>query len=94
MRVFQINDHLISFYDGRPAQAPRRPDTHNWVDYGALDVGVSTYVIRRGDRALVVQDRSDGLAAAVRKWEFDKPQSGGKLSVAYPFVFKPIAVSP
>jgi glyoxylase-like metal-dependent hydrolase (beta-lactamase superfamily II) len=53
MRVFQINDHLISFYDGRPAQAPRPPNTHNWADYGALDVGVSTYVIRRGDQALV-----------------------------------------
>jgi cyclase len=53
MRVFQINDHLISFYDGRPAEAPRAPDTHNWADYGALDVGVSTYVIRRGDQALV-----------------------------------------
>jgi cyclase len=53
MRVFQINDHLISFYDGRPAPAPRPPNTHNWADYGALDVGVSTYVIRRGDQALV-----------------------------------------
>jgi cyclase len=53
IRVFQINDHLISFYDGRPPQPPRPTDTHNWADYGALDVGVSTYVIRRGDRALV-----------------------------------------
>jgi cyclase len=53
MRVFRINDHLISFYDGRPAQTPRLPGTHNWADYGALDVGVSTYVIHRGDRALV-----------------------------------------
>jgi hypothetical protein len=25
----------------------------------------------------------------VRKWEFDKPQSGGKLRVAYPFKFEP-----
>jgi glyoxylase-like metal-dependent hydrolase (beta-lactamase superfamily II) len=53
MRVFQINDHLISFYDGRPAQTPRPPETHDWADYGAFDVGVSTYVIRRGDQALV-----------------------------------------
>jgi cyclase len=53
MRVFKINDYLISFYDGRPAQAPRPPEAHNWADYGALDVGVSTYVIRRGDEALV-----------------------------------------
>jgi hypothetical protein len=38
MRVFQINDHLISFYDGRPAQAPRSPNAHNWADHGALDL--------------------------------------------------------
>jgi cyclase len=53
MRVFQINDHLISFYVGRPAQAPRPSDTSNWADYGAMDVGVATYVIHRGDHALV-----------------------------------------
>jgi cyclase len=53
MRVFQINDYLLSFYDGRPAQSPRPPEVQNWADYGALDVGVSTYVIRRGDQALV-----------------------------------------
>jgi cyclase len=53
MRVFNINDYLTSFYDGRPAQAPRPAEAHNWADYGALDVGVSTYVIRRGDQALV-----------------------------------------
>lgn len=53
MRVFEINDHLVSFYDGRPPQAPRPPEAHNWADYGALDVGISTYVIHRGDHALV-----------------------------------------
>jgi cyclase len=53
MRVFKINDYLISFYDGRPAQAPRPPESKNWADSGALDVGVSTYAIRRGDQALV-----------------------------------------
>ena len=53
MRVFQINDHLISFYAGRPAEGPRPPGSSNWADYGAFDVGVATYVIRRGDQALV-----------------------------------------
>ena len=53
MRVFQINDHLIGFYDGRPAQTVRAPGTGNWADYGALDVGVATYVIHRGGQALV-----------------------------------------
>ena len=65
MRVFPINDHLISFYDGRPPEAARRPDAHNWADYGALDVGVSTYVIHRGDQALVY-DTFPTAAEAIR----------------------------
>jgi cyclase len=53
MRVFEINDHLISFYDGRPPPKPHPPGVRNWVDYGAMDVGVSTHVIHQGDQALV-----------------------------------------
>jgi len=53
IRVFQINDHLISFYDGRPAEPAHPPGVHNWADFGALNVGVSTYVVHRGDAALV-----------------------------------------
>ena len=53
IRVFTINDHLLAFYDGRPP-APLRPqEAANWADFGALDVGVATYVIHRGDQALV-----------------------------------------
>ena len=53
MRVFQINDHLICFYDGRPPE-PATPSTdHNWADFGAFNVGVATYVVYRGDQALV-----------------------------------------
>lgn len=53
MRVFPINDHLIGFYDGRPPEPTHQADTHNWADFGAMNVGVATYVIHRGDRALV-----------------------------------------
>jgi len=53
MRVIEINDHLTAFYDGRPPQPPKSEATPNWADYGALDVGVATYVIHRGDEALV-----------------------------------------
>lgn len=53
MRVFQINDHLLGFYDGRPAEPATPPSDHNWADFGAMNVGVATYVIHRGDRALV-----------------------------------------
>jgi cyclase len=53
MRVFQINDHLLSFYDGRPAEPLSHPEVETWADEGALNVGVATYVIHRGDVALV-----------------------------------------
>jgi cyclase len=53
IRVFPINAHLVAFYDGRPAQPPRARNIHDWADYGALDVGVATYVIHSGEQALV-----------------------------------------
>jgi glyoxylase-like metal-dependent hydrolase (beta-lactamase superfamily II) len=53
MRVFKINDHLLSFYDGRPAESTAPAGDHNWADFGAFNVGVATYVIHVGDRALV-----------------------------------------
>ena len=53
MRVFQINDHLTGFYIGRPTQAAVSSASSNWADYGAINVGVATYVIHRGDRALI-----------------------------------------
>ena len=51
MRVFEINDHLISFYNGRPAEGTCQPD--DWVHSGALNVGIATYAIHCGDAALV-----------------------------------------
>jgi cyclase len=53
MRVFQINDYLLSFYDGRPPEPSRHAQVETWADEGALNVGVATYVIHRGDAALV-----------------------------------------
>jgi cyclase len=53
MRVFEINDHLLGFYDGRPAETATPAGKQNWADFGAMNVGVATYVIHRGDRALV-----------------------------------------
>src|SRR6185437_1316697 len=53
MRVFTINDHLLAFYDGRPPAPAQAQPAANWADFGALNVGVATYVIHRGDQALV-----------------------------------------
>ena len=42
-------------------------------------------------RVLQDQELSACVLKIVRKWEFEKPKSGGKLMVKYPFVFTPIA---
>src|SRR5580698_7216219 len=53
MRVFELNDHLLAFYDGRPAETTASQDARDWADFGAMNVGVATYVIHSGDQALV-----------------------------------------
>jgi glyoxylase-like metal-dependent hydrolase (beta-lactamase superfamily II) len=63
MRVLRINDHLLCFYDGRPAEASVTPGDNNWADFGANNVGVATYAIISGDRALVY-DAYPGVAQA------------------------------
>jgi outer membrane biosynthesis protein TonB len=51
-----------------------------------------------GPRGKVIGATAEGIAdrelvlcvvTLVRKWEFDKPQAGGKLRIAYPFKFEP-----
>jgi len=59
-----------------------------------FDIGPNGRVI--GATADGINDRELILCVvtAVRKWEFDKPQSGGKLRVAYPFKFEPRPANP
>jgi hypothetical protein len=78
MRVFPINDHLLCFYDGRPAETTTPPSDHNWADFGALNVGVATYVVHRGDRALVYDTYPTGQdsAAADSKESRDRSRNG------------------
>jgi len=54
-----------------------------------FDIGPSGRVI--GARADGIADREliVCVVTAVRSFEFDKPHSGGKLRIAYPFKFEP-----
>jgi outer membrane biosynthesis protein TonB len=54
-----------------------------------FDIGASGRVI--GATAEGISDREliACVLTAVRKFEFDKPHSGGKLRIAYPFKFEP-----
>ncbi|MBF5043393.1 MULTISPECIES: MBL fold metallo-hydrolase [Myxococcaceae] len=50
-KIFQLNDHLIAFYDGRNTER-LTPDA-NWVDDAANKLGVATYAIYKGNEAIV-----------------------------------------
>ena len=49
--VFQINNHLTAFYDGRNDE--RISPDPNWVDDAANKLGVATYAIHQGHKAIV-----------------------------------------
>ena len=54
IRVVKLTDYLTAFYDGRPATPPPKTDKpRNWIEYGSMDLGIATYVIHRGNQALV-----------------------------------------
>ncbi len=66
LRTLRLTEHLIGFYDGRiPGQT--FADGANWVDDGALELGVCSYALVDGADALVYDTHiSVPHAAAVR----------------------------
>jgi cyclase len=50
-KIFQLNDHLTAFYDGR--NTLRISPSPNWVDDAANKLGVATYAIHQGHDAIV-----------------------------------------
>ena len=58
--------------------------------YAVFYIGPSGRVIGATTQGLQDNDLSTCILSIVRKWEFEKPKSGGKLMVKYPFVFTPI----
>jgi glyoxylase-like metal-dependent hydrolase (beta-lactamase superfamily II) len=53
-QVIEINDHLTAFYDGRDPGLKRYSAEWNWVDDGAMKLGIATYAIHKGEQALVL----------------------------------------
>ncbi|MEO8038324.1 MAG: MBL fold metallo-hydrolase [Betaproteobacteria bacterium] len=51
--AIEINDHLTAFYLGRDPTIPRIAAEWNWVDDGAMKLGIATYAIHKGDHAIV-----------------------------------------
>jgi outer membrane biosynthesis protein TonB len=54
-----------------------------------FDIGPSGRVIGAMADGIADRDLVLCVVTAVRKWQFDKPRSGGKLRIAYPFKFEP-----
>ena len=54
-----------------------------------FDIGPTGKVIGASADGIADRELQVCVVQAVRKWEFDKPQNGGKLRVAYPFKFEP-----
>ncbi|KAF0170571.1 MAG: hypothetical protein FD162_3485 [Rhodobacteraceae bacterium] len=52
LRVIEAQPGILAFYDGRVA-GHRFADGPNWVDDGALSLGVASYALIAGDQAIV-----------------------------------------
>ena len=52
LRVFEPHPGLFAFYDGR-VDGQRFAEGPNWVDDGALSLGIASYALLQGDHALV-----------------------------------------
>jgi TonB family protein len=54
-----------------------------------FDIGPAGKVIGATTEGIADRELSVCVLAAVRKLQFEKPRSGGKLRIAYPFKFEP-----
>ncbi len=67
LRVIAAQPNVLAFYDGRVA-GYRFADGPNWVDDGALSLGIASYAIVDGDEALVYDSHvSLQHAASIRR---------------------------
>jgi cyclase len=67
LRVLRLSRHLIGFYDGR-ISGVRFSAEPNWVDDGALSLGICSYALVDGSEALVYDTHvSVAHAAAIRR---------------------------
>ena len=52
LRIFEPHPGILAFYDGR-IQGQRFMPQANWVDDGAISLGIASYAVLSGDQALV-----------------------------------------
>lgn len=68
MRVLHPAPGIVAFYDGRVEGYLHAPEP-NWVDAGALSLGIASYAIVEGDAAIVYDTHvSVAHARFIREW--------------------------
>jgi len=67
LRIIRLSEHLLGFYDGRGPATVSAP-IDNWVDDGALSLGICSYAILDGIDAIVYDTHvSVAHARAIRE---------------------------
>jgi glyoxylase-like metal-dependent hydrolase (beta-lactamase superfamily II) len=67
LRIIRLSENLLGFYDGR-SPAPNAAPIDNWVDDGALSLGICSYALVDGVEAIVYDTHvSVGHARLIRE---------------------------
>ena len=57
IKAIEINDHILAFYAGR--DWTRLRDEPNWLDDGAMKLGIATYAIHKNRQAVIYDTFAD-----------------------------------
>ena len=57
IKAIEINDHILAFYTGR--DWIRIIDEPNWVDDGAMKLGIATYAVYKNNKAVIYDTFAD-----------------------------------
>lgn len=57
IKAIEINDHILAFYAGRDWTRIR--NEHNWLDDGAMKLGIAAYAIYKNNKAVIYDTLAD-----------------------------------
>ena len=57
IKAIEINEHILAFYAGRDWTRIR--DEYNWIDDGAMKLGIATYAIYKNNKAVIYDTFAD-----------------------------------
>lgn len=71
LRILRPHPNILAFYDGR-VPGVRFADGPNWVDDGALSLGIASYALLDGDEALVYDTHVSLAHADCIRWTLEQ----------------------